>query len=85
LDEDDPATTPHFCYLNNLKNYAIIMRYGLGGWIDPMKLSANDKVSLPVCLVMKGLDHLGYERYERSGGGIGYRQKKAGSPGRAEA
>jgi hypothetical protein len=81
----EPVVPPHFCYLHNLRNYAIIMKYGLGGWIDPIELSAHDNVGLPVCLVMKGLDHLGYERYERSGGGVGYRQKRAGAPGRAEA
>ena len=77
-----PEFPDHTCYLQELRAKAII-EYGLSGWDDPLKLSSV--AGLPVCLVMKGLDHLGYERYERSGGSIGYRQKRVGAPGRAEA
>jgi hypothetical protein len=77
-----PEAIRPVCYLRDLRIKAI-MEFGMFGWDDPLKLSRE--VGLPVCLIMKGLDHLGYERYERSGGGIAYRQKRAGSPGKAEA
>jgi hypothetical protein len=70
------------CYKSKLRAVAIA-EYGENGWVNPVKLSAL--VGLPFCLVLKGMDHLGYERYERSGGGIAYRQKRAGSPEKAEA
>jgi hypothetical protein len=72
----------YVCYLRELRAKAII-EFGLSGWDDPLKLSSA--VGLPVCLVMKGLEHLGYERYERSGGCIGYKQKKADTLGKTEA
>jgi hypothetical protein len=70
------------CYKSKLRAYAIT-EYGMSGWVDPEKLAS--KIELHVDLVCLGLDHLGYERYERSGGGIAYRQKLAGSPGKAKA
>lgn len=46
--------------------------YGINGWVDPRKIASNLK--LPESEVMAWLD-ANYKRYERAGGGIGYRQK----------
>lgn len=72
--KDEPTPGNFVCHLTKLRA-AAIMEYGMAGWDDPIKLS--QAVGLPVCLIMRGLDHLGYERYERASGGVGYRQQVA--------
>ncbi|OPY54061.1 MAG: hypothetical protein A4E48_00447 [Methanosaeta sp. PtaU1.Bin060] len=72
--KDEPTPGNFVCHLAKLRA-AAIMEYGMAGWDDPVKLSLA--IGLPVCLIMRGLDHLGYERYERAGGGVGYRQQVA--------
>jgi hypothetical protein len=71
------------CYRAKLRAIAIA-EYGMIGWVNPAKIAPE--VGLLECQTMRGLEHLGYERFDRPNGVIGYRQKKmAGSPGRAEA
>ena len=58
---------------------AAISEYGVTGWVDAKKLS--HVLNLPLPEVVAWLQ-ANYVAYERDGGGIGYRQKRAGE-GRA--
>jgi hypothetical protein len=46
--------------------------YGINGWVDPQKVAA--KLKLPESDVIAWLD-ANYQRYDRFGGGTGYRQR----------
>jgi len=59
---------------------AAMMEYGIAGWVDPVKLS--QALKLPMDEVAAWLQD-NYEPYNRPGGGIGYRQRKAGGEARA--
>ena len=54
---------------------AAIAEYGLHGWVDPAKLA--HALKLPLSEVEAWLQ-ANYAAFERDGGGIGYRQKRAG-------
>ncbi|HOV82908.1 MAG TPA: hypothetical protein PLQ01_09585 [Methanothrix sp.] len=60
------------CYLAKVRGAAII-EYGYNGWVDPAKIAP--KAGLLECQVCRALVHLGYEQFERHGGGIGFRQR----------
>lgn len=56
-----------------------IIEYGTCGWVDPAKLAHALKLPLPEVEMWLQAN---YEAFERpNGGGIGYRQKRAGRPG----
>jgi len=75
-DEPTPATSVKI-------RAAAISEYGTAGWVDPAKLAHALKLPLPEVAAWLQAN---YEAFDRpNGGGIGYRQKRAGSPGRAEA
>jgi len=59
---------------------AAISEYGMSGWVDPAKLSQSLK--LPLDEVTAWLQD-NYEPYDRPGGGVGYRQHRAGGEARA--
>ena len=59
---------------------AAIMEYGIAGWVDPVKLS--QALKLPCDEVTAWLQD-NYEPYNRPGGGVGYRQHRAGGEARA--
>ena len=59
---------------------AAIMEYGIAGWVDPSKLS--QALKLPLDEVTAWLQD-NYEPYDRPGGGVGYRQHRAGGEARA--
>jgi len=59
---------------------AAMMEYGIAGWVDPAKVA--HALKLPLGEVLAWLD-ANYIAYDRPGGGIGYRQRKAGGEARA--
>ena len=54
---------------------AAIAEYGMHGWVDPAKLAHALKLPLPE---VEAWLQAHYLAFERDGGGIGYRQKRAG-------
>jgi hypothetical protein len=54
---------------------AAICEYGLSGWVDPEKLAYALKLPLPE---VEAWLQDNYAAYNRPGGGIGYRQRRAG-------
>ncbi len=59
---------------------AAISEFGMCGWVDPRKLAA--KLDLQLDVVEAWL-RANYVPYDRPGGGIGYRQKRAGEVAKA--
>jgi hypothetical protein len=53
---------------------ASMMEYGMNGWVDPAKLAHAQKIPLEEVTAWLQAN---YEAYERSGGGIGYKQRRS--------
>lgn len=66
--KDEPTPAPDI-------KLAAISEYGMSGWVDPAKLAHALKLPLPEVVAWLEAN---YVAYERSGGGTGYRQKRAG-------
>jgi len=70
VEKVEPIPRPH-CYLAKVRGAAII-EYGYSGWVDPAKVAKA--AGILECQACRALLHLGYEQFERQGGGIGFRQ-----------
>jgi hypothetical protein len=53
---------------------AAMMEYGMHGWVDPAKIAHAKKIPLEEVTAWLQVN---YEAYERSGGGIGYKQRRS--------
>lgn len=80
-DEDDAFVNASSCFHESKTlascekiHAAAMMEYGMNGWVDPAKLAHAQKIPLEEVTAWLQAN---YEAYDRSGGGIGYRQKKA--------
>ena len=60
---------------------AALTEYGMYGWVDSAKLSHALKLPLPEVEAWLQSNYVAYER--PNGGGIGYRQRRAGEGAKA--
>ena len=70
VEKVEPIPRPH-CYLAKVRGAAII-EYGYSGWVDPAKVAKA--AGILECQACRALLHLGYEQFERTGGGLGFKQ-----------
>jgi DNA repair photolyase len=70
--EDEPAPVD----TSEQIRVAAISEFGMGGWVDPAKLAHALKIPLDVVEAWLQVNYVAYDR--PNGGGIGYRQRRAG-------
>jgi DNA repair photolyase len=74
-DPEEPAKVPAQVDTSEKIRVAAIIEYGINGWVDPRKISFSLKLPLEE---IEAWLQTNYIAYERTGGGIGYRQRRAG-------